>query len=56
MSEPEHRTVCFHNMWLKDVDYQALRDGRAAFCPCCHALLWIQDGKIQLREAHEVKQ
>ena len=46
-------TTCFHYAHMTDEDIASLREGLPVFCNLCHALIWTQDGKVQIREALE---
>lgn len=47
-------TMCFCNAHLTDIQIQDLRNGKSVICSVCNKLMWLENGKLQEREAHRV--
>lgn len=47
--------ICFCYSHLTDIQKQDLKIGKAVFCPVCKTLMWMENGKIQRRKAHQIK-
>ena len=49
------KTTCFCSTHLTNKDYDDLRNKKAVFCPICHKMLWLENGKLYERKAHLIR-
>lgn len=50
------KLMCFCYSHLTDIQIQNLKEGKPIICSICKKLMWIENGKLQTKEAHKIPQ